>query len=404
MSPLFEIYADSLFIFANDCLFSYYNQLRKFMNKYLFSFFPLFITAILSLTGCSNNIAKIEGTFSDNTNDEKRVYLQSIDIKDAQKVNVLDSATVKNGKFELKAEVTDWPAMGFVSVGKMEELMSGVHENPVMASFVIEPGTTKIAFEKSTYTLAGTPKNEEMNKVVSVMNKANKMQQEVMAVGGSVSAVPHDENGQDIMTRMQNLSKEMQNETYAFLKSNMNNKAGEFMFMTSGNSLSGEQLKELLALADSSFIKMPEIAELIQALNNEVSSMDEITLVDISGKEVKLSDYIGKGKYVLVDFWATWCGPCMQEVPNLKKVYEQYKNKGFEIVGISLDHEQNVWKKVIGEKGMSWTHLYDIDKKAATFYSVSSIPFTILFDKEGNIIDANLRGSKLEEKLKELIK
>lgn len=359
---------------------------------------------MLSFAACNSGGIKIEGKFSDNTNDEKQVYLQTIeDMKYMQNIKVLDSTIVKNGKFTLKSDIKNTPTIGFVSVGKMDDLIKNQHENPVIASIVIEEGTTQINFEKSTYTLDGTPHNKELNKVVLVMNKGNKLNEEMMNLQLPDSGAV-DENGNDIMTRMQNLGKEMQTETYNFLKTNMNNKVGEFIFMTSSNLLTTAQMKELLTLADSTFLSIPQVAEFKAMLDNQADSMDEISVTDLSGNTVKLSDYVGKGKYVLVDFWATWCGPCMQEVPNLKKAYAAYKNKGLEIVGVSLDEDLNAWKSVVKDKGMDWIQLHDSNKAAGTYYQVSSIPFTMLFDKEGNIVEMNLRGPKLEQKLKELLK
>lgn len=374
-------------------------------KSYLF-----FLASFLFLVSCNKNTTKIEGSFSDNTNDGKLVYLQTIDVRamNSSQGLVLDSATVKDGKFQLKTELKESPVIGMVSIGKMKDLRP--NDNPVMASLVLEPGTVRLSFDKTTYTLDGTPKNKDINKVVAVMNKANVLQEEAR-LAGSLEAVPLDEKGQNFMTRMQTLVKEMQDETFTFTKANMNNKVGEFMLMTSGDSFSEEQLKELLTLADSSFLKLPAIAELQEFLNGgndnydiKTPTFENIQLADVNGQTVNLSDYIGKGKYVLVDFWATWCGPCMQEIPNLKKAYNTYKPKGFEIVGISLDRDPGAWKRVINDRGLNWIHLYDVKQEAATFYNVVSIPHTLLFDKEGNLIDMRLRGQGLEKKLEELLK
>jgi peroxiredoxin len=112
-----------------------------------------------------------------------------------------------------------------------------------------------------------------------------------------------------------------------------------------------------------------------------------------------------RGKYVLIDFWASWCGPCRKENPNVVANYNKYKSKGFEILGVSLDKNAEAWKKAIADDGLTWKHISDLkgwSSDHARLYSVSSIPQTLLLDKEGKIIQRNLRGEQLAAKLKEI--
>lgn len=112
-----------------------------------------------------------------------------------------------------------------------------------------------------------------------------------------------------------------------------------------------------------------------------------------------------RGKYVLVDFWASWCGPCRKENPNVVAQYKKYKDKGFDILGVSLDRDHGAWKRAIEQDGLPWHHISDLkgwQSQHAQLYSINSIPQTVLVDKEGKIIARNLRGESLEAKLKEL--
>ena len=124
----------------------------------------------------------------------------------------------------------------------------------------------------------------------------------------------------------------------------------------------------------------------------------------LDGKPLRLSDL--KGKVVLLDFWASWCGPCRRENPNVVKVYEKYKAAGFTVMSVSLDKDKTAWQEAITRDNLSWpNHVSDLkawSNEAAQLYKVTGIPFTILIDKEGKIIKTNARGEELESQLKSI--
>lgn len=150
--------------------------------------------------------------------------------------------------------------------------------------------------------------------------------------------------------------------------------------------------KELVAMTEK--IKITAVGQLAP----------EIALPNPSGQIIKLSSL--RGKYVLIDFWAKWCGPCRKENPNVVRAYHRFKDKGFEVYGVSLDRNKQDWVQAIQEDGLVWTHVSDLqyfNSQAARDYNIQAIPFSILLDKDGKIIAKNLRGAALERKLEEVL-
>jgi thiol-disulfide isomerase/thioredoxin len=174
------------------------------------------------------------------------------------------------------------------------------------------------------------------------------------------------------------------------------NKTDEYYFL---DSLSNKLSKEI---PNSSQVEM--FANNLEYFRPAVAMGDvapEITLPDVDGEERSLSDL--RGKYVLLDFWAGWCGPCRRENPNVVAMYDKYSDKGFEVFSVSLDRTRDRWVGAIAKDGLRWdNHVSDLSyfqSEAAITYKVNSIPFALLLDPEGRVIGKNLRGRALQAKL-----
>ena len=196
------------------------------------------------------------------------------------------------------------------------------------------------------------------------------------------------------------------------INQNLNNIAGAQLLRRFESSLSSEEVAKILAVASpvmkENGFTQAVIKHQIAMKRAEVGQkFTDFKSKDINDKEVALSDYIGKGKYVLIDFWASWCGPCRGEIPHLKAAYEKFASKGFEIIGVSLDDKKEAWLKGIKSLGITWPQISDLKgwkSEGATVYGIRAIPTTLLVDPNGMIIGKTLRGEQVEKKLNEILK
>ena len=171
-----------------------------------------------------------------------------------------------------------------------------------------------------------------------------------------------------------------------------------------------ETVEELVNILDPAVAATPTIVTLKEDLAKQKlvaigQKAPDFTLNDVNGQPVSLYSKVG-AKYLLVDFWAGWCGPCRQENPNVVRVYNEFNKKGFDVFGVSLDRTKEEWESAIKDDKLTWTHVSDLkywQSEAARLYSINSIPANFLLDENGIIIARNLRGEDLYNKIKELL-
>ena len=339
--------------------------------------------AILALCSCSTgNYCTINGTVKGATGIAKLMSGK----------DVIDSAAVTDGKFTFKEEVTN-PEIYRVSIQDGEK--------PVWQAMVFgEKGkinATGVANSYDSTSVTGTPANDAYVK----------FNQDAEAILKDYYLPTATQEQRDSIEMVYNAA-----EAKA-IADNKANLFGLYLFSNSTYSMDPQAVIDSLAAltpelqATKTAANLKDHAE--KQLNVAVGKkFIDITLPDTTGtNNIKLSEVIAKNKYTLLDFFASWCGPCMGEAPALVAAYKDYHKKGFEIYGVSLDKEAANWKKCLVEKKFTWPNVSDLkywDCAPAKDYAVNAIPSNFLLDAEGTIVATNLRGEDLAKKLAELLK
>lgn len=357
------------------------------MKKTIFAI----IIAILSLAGCKSKTAyEIVGTMQDSTFNGSTIYLYESATRE-----IIDSAVVENGRFDFKGEVTE-PALHYLLAGRTANYL------------ILEPGT--ITADMGNRTVAGTALNEKYE-AFSAENK--RLQDEVQAEWQRIRAT--EGLAEEEMNKQMNEAHDKYQEKYLphvrkYFEENTNNPIGAVAFTYLSYELEPEEMEELYAQAGENVRNNKSVKDIMEKIQNLKNTVEGKPFVDFTiengnpdGTSVSLSDYVGKGKYVLVDFWASWCGPCIAEIPVLEEVYKKHAGDKFEILSVAVWNERADTEKALEKYKFPWPQILDAQNIPTDLYGIDGIPHIILFGPDGTIVKRGLRGDELRKTVAEAV-
>lgn len=358
----------------------------------------LFAAGLMTLAACQeNNGYTIKGTVAGAV-DGEYVYLQTSD----RAATVLDSAEVKGGQFKF----TGVPELAAIP----KTLSYSSKEGKMRTMLFLDKGNISVVLDRANSSVGGTENNDAFTKFMDEYKDMNNEMQEIYNRYRTDSTLNETQRN-ELMVELD--KKEEGQKTYIFnqMSANITKPFGAFLLNNFGLALEVEKLNGLLPQVPAELASEESIVRLKEYVANTMNTAVGKKFVDFTmktpeGEDVKLSDFISKNKYTLVDFWASWCGPCRREMPFVVEAYKQYKSKGFGIVGVSLDQDAAQWKEAIKSLNITWPQMSDLKGwqcEGAKLYGVRGIPATVLVDQEGTIVARDLRGDALAKKVGELL-
>ncbi len=341
---------------------------------------------LLLITGCQQNY-KIEGESSQIPNGTTIWLQKQVD----DKFVIIDSTTIQNGRFHFEG-VQDNAAIAIL-----------VPHNDIQSTYpplllALEPGKIKVTLD-SLSRVSGTPLNNRLQRYESLRDQYDSRLHDITKsyVANYLDGTLTDSVFNNLKERFKKVRKRLETLTRNYILANTDNITSVYLFLQNSFLFSPEEQRRLIAEADPAFAQNPAVQRIGKLLEAQQwvergDSFIDLTLQTPEGKRVALSQYVGKGRYILLDFWASWSAPCREQMPYLQQLYERYGNKRFSIVGISFDTDPKVWKEYIDENQIEWPQLSDLkgwDSPAITQYAIQGIPHLILIDPNGKIAANN---------------
>jgi peroxiredoxin len=393
------------------------------MNKILTA-----VAAIILFISCKNGgneTFKVSGKIINASG--KTVFLEEVPIGTMRQATVATAELGKDGSFTLSAPSGEAAIYNIRMDQNKYPIASLINDNASITLNVTMSKENNAFPEK--YEITGSPASQAMKDFMKNFNDKLKIIFENVKEADSLRTVLAADSIINIKTQQAaNTAGEIKNYTLSEIKKSKNPALTLFEMSfyqqyanTTSFGLHPLGNDEVMGIIDEAIKNNPNHVSLAglkhtliaqtNALPTEAASKwlgkpaPDFTLPDANGKPISLSSF--RGKYVLVDFWASWCKPCRFENPNVVAAYNKFKNKNFTVLGVSLDENKNDWIEAVKKDGLTWTHISDLkrwDSQVIPLYQIEGIPYNVLLDPQGNVIAEELRGGDLEAKLAEVLK